>query len=102
MLMRANRKDAAKLFDQIERVLAMILVSSFADCSADGDYERPRNYLAGLILRPDTYEVLYNLGIAFYNLDRLDEARAVLQRAATLKSEQPEDFYRQFCRFGEG
>src|SRR5262249_42196978 len=26
-------------------------------------------------LRPQTYEVLYNLGLALYNLDRLDEAQ---------------------------
>ena len=61
-----------------------------------GDYER-----AAKLFQPqptrcdrDTYEVLYNLGIALYNLNRLDEARGVLQRAATLRPEQPEVFYR--------
>jgi Flp pilus assembly protein TadD, contains TPR repeats len=45
-------------------------------------------------LRPNTYEVLYNLGTALYNLNRLDEARQALQQAGTLNPEQPEVFYR--------
>ena len=73
------------------RVLFTLALST-ADA---GDYQRA----AGLFkrtdsLRPRTYEVLYNLGIALYNLDRLDEAREALQQAATLGPEQPEVFYR--------
>src|SRR5262245_47134854 len=32
-------------------------------------------------LRPQTYEVMYNLGLALYNLDRLDEAQQALSSA---------------------
>ena len=39
-------------------------------------------------LRPQTYEVLYNLGIALYNLDRLDEAQQTMSSASALKTER--------------
>ena len=96
---RANRgKDAAKLFDQIERNAGddpRILFTLGLNVADAGDYERAAKLFGRTnSLRPDTYEVLYNLGIAFYNLDRLDEARGVLQQAATLKPEQAEVFYR--------
>ncbi len=45
-------------------------------------------------LRPQTYEVLYNLGLALYNLDRLDEAREALTSAALLTPAEADPFYR--------
>ena len=45
-------------------------------------------------LRPQTYEVLYNLGLALYNLDRLDEAREALTSAASLAPAEADPFYR--------
>src|ERR1041384_5900552 len=35
-------------------------------------------------LKPRTYEVLYNLGLALYNLDRLDEAQQAMTSASAL------------------
>jgi tetratricopeptide (TPR) repeat protein len=45
-------------------------------------------------LRPQTYEVLYNLGLALYNLDRLDEAQQALSSASALKPGEAEPYYR--------
>src|SRR6185503_16977967 len=45
-------------------------------------------------LRPQTYEVLYNLGIALYNLDRLAEAKEALSAAAAIAPNEPEPYYR--------
>ena len=74
--------DAARLYDQVEnragsdpRVLFTLALSA-ADA---GDYSRAAVLFDRTnSLRPGTYEVLYNLGIALYNLDRLDDARKVL------------------------
>ena len=43
---------------------------------------------------PRTYEVLYNLGIALYNLDRNDEAARHLAEAADLNPYPPEAHFR--------
>ena len=45
-------------------------------------------------LRPQTYEVLYNLGLALYNLDRLDEAQQAITSASALKPTEADPFYR--------
>ena len=37
-------------------------------------------------LRPQTYEVLYNLGLALYNLDRLDEAQQAMSSAVGVET----------------
>jgi tetratricopeptide (TPR) repeat protein len=45
-------------------------------------------------LRPQTYEVLYNLGLALYNLDRLKEAQAALLSASNLSAREADPYYR--------
>ncbi len=45
-------------------------------------------------LRPQTYEVLYNLGLALYNLDRLDEAQQAMSSASALSPAEAEPYYR--------
>jgi Flp pilus assembly protein TadD len=45
-------------------------------------------------LRPRTYEVLDNLGLALYNLDRLAEAQEALSSASTLASGEADPLYR--------
>ena len=45
-------------------------------------------------LRPQTYEVLYNLSLALYNLDRLDEAQQAMSSAAALKPDEADPYYR--------
>ena len=45
-------------------------------------------------LRPQTYEVLYNLGLALYNLDRLVEARQSMISAAAIASTDADPYYR--------
>ena len=46
-------------------------------------------------LRPQTYEVHYNLGLALYNLDRLDAARDALTSAVTLAPAEADPLYRR-------
>ena len=58
-------------------------------------YERAaRLYARVNELTPRTYEVLYNLGIALYNLDRNVEASKALSEAADLKPEPAETHFR--------
>src|SRR6185369_909461 len=45
-------------------------------------------------LRPRTYEVLYNLGLALYNLDRLTEAQEALSSASALAPGEADPLYR--------
>ena len=45
-------------------------------------------------LRPQTYEVLYNLGLALYNLDRLDEAQQAMTSASALSTNEADPYYR--------
>src|ERR1051325_9671655 len=45
-------------------------------------------------LRPQTYEVLYNLRLALYNLDRLDEAQKVMTSASALSPNEADPYYR--------
>ena len=38
--------------------------------------------------------MLYNLGLAFYNLDRLDEAQQAMSSASALKPGEADPYYR--------
>ena len=88
-----NRKqEALKLSEIIERRgggdLRVLFTLGLA-LADSGAYERAAELFSRTNeLRPNTYEVLYNLGVAYFNLDHLDEARKVLQDAATLRPDE--------------
>jgi tetratricopeptide (TPR) repeat protein len=86
---RADRtKEAEAATDLVERVAGADAKSLFTLATVLAEskqYERTARLLTRVNnLTPHTYEVLYNLGIALYNLDRNDEAAMYLAEAADL------------------
>ena len=74
-----RRKDALDLSRRLEQIAASnpkaIFTLALSLAEAHEYAEAVRLFQRTNELRPQTYEVLYNLGLALYNLDRLDEAR---------------------------
>jgi len=96
---RANRSaeaDAAAAL--VERAVGTDAGGLFTLATAlaqGGQYEKAARLFARVnALTPDTFEVLYNLGIALYNVDRNDEASRYLAQAADLNPGPPETHLR--------
>ncbi len=93
-----REKDAITLSDWLEPLagndprtlftLALSLAEAHEYPRAIHFFERTNK------LRPGTFEVLYNLGVALYNVDRLDEATEALSAAASANPVAPEPYYR--------
>ena len=78
--------DALKLSQKVEDLakddpkVIYTLGLQFAQAQ---EYERARSlFQLANTLRPNTAEILYNLGVAFYNLDRLDDASRGVHRGS--------------------
>jgi tetratricopeptide (TPR) repeat protein len=86
---RANRAtEAALAVDQVERLYGSDVRGLFTLASVlaqNQQYERAAALFGRVnMAQPHTYEVLYNLGVALYNLDRNDEAAKYLAEAADI------------------
>src|SRR2546425_3991008 len=89
LLAHSKREDEAiKIFESVRRLapdhpqatinLGMLYVSSH-------DYQRAAELLARANeLQPYTFDILYHLGVALYNLKRLNEANSAFDSAAAL------------------
>ncbi|HST23063.1 MAG TPA: tetratricopeptide repeat protein [Blastocatellia bacterium] len=96
---RANRAaEAEEAANFIERKLASdsrALFTLATVIAQSKQYERAARLFARVNeLQPRTYEVLYNLGIALYNLDRNDEAARYLAEATDLNPSPAETHFR--------
>jgi tetratricopeptide (TPR) repeat protein len=59
-----------------------------------GDYKRAVPLLERAnALRPATFTILYNLGVAFYSLNRFDEAVSAFTAASSLAPDAAEPLY---------
>jgi len=93
-----RQKDALALSQCLEEIsandpktlftLALSLAEAHEYAEAVRLFERTNE------LRPQTYEVLYNLGLALYNLDRLEEAGQSMRSAAAIASTDADPYYR--------
>ena len=97
--LRGGRLDAARpLIDDLEAGGGNnppLLFNLGLSLAAAREYQRAVSFFERTNrLRPGTFEVLYNLGVAYYNLDRLSEAAEALQAAANLSPQDPEPLYR--------
>ncbi|MBK8313832.1 MAG: tetratricopeptide repeat protein [Acidobacteria bacterium] len=97
-LRAGETRKAGRLIDYLERVAGdnpRVLFTLGLGLAAARDYLRAVDIFEKTNkLRPQTPEVLYNLGQAYFNLDRLEEAQAALGGAATLRPDDPEALYR--------
>ena len=96
---RANRvAEADAAADIVERTVgsdARALFTLGAALAQNKQYERTvRVFTRVNAALPHTYEVLYNLGVALYNLDRNDEASRYLAEAADLNPAPAETHFR--------
>lgn len=96
---RANRSAeadaAAALVEQAVGADASGLFTLASALAAGRQYQQAaRLYARVNEITPHTFEVLYNLGIALYNLDRNDEAAKYLAEAADLRPGPPETHLR--------
>jgi len=96
---RANRQaETESAADLVERSAASDTRALFALATvlAQGkQYEHAARVFARVNeLVPNTYEILYNLGVALYNLDRNDEAARYLAEAADLNPAPAETHFR--------
>src|SRR5262249_38731102 len=96
---RANRKaEAEEAADSIERRFASdsrALFTLATLVAQSKQYQRATRLFTRVNeLNPHTYEVLYNLGIALYNLDRNDEAARYLAEAADINPAPAETHFR--------
>ncbi len=96
---RANRVSeadaAAALVEHAVNADARGLFTLATAVAQGGQYEHAARLFARVNeLTPHTFEVLYNLGIALYNLDRNDEAARYLAEAADLDPKPAETHLR--------
>ena len=96
---RANRATeadaAAALVERAVNADARGLFTLATAIAQGGQYEHAARLFARVNeLTPHTFEVLYNLGIALYNLDRNDEAAKYLAEAADLDPKPAETHLR--------
>ncbi|MGH9970352.1 MAG: tetratricopeptide repeat protein [Pyrinomonadaceae bacterium] len=96
---RANRQaETESAADLVERSAASDARALFALATVlaqNKQYERAARVFARVNeLVPNTYEILYNLGVALYNLDRNDEAARYLAEAADLNPAPAETHFR--------
>jgi tetratricopeptide (TPR) repeat protein len=96
---RANRiKEAEEAADFAEKALAAdprALFTLATLLAQNKVYDRAARLFEQVNrAAPRTYEVLYNLGVALYNLDRNDEAAQYLAEAADLNPAPPETHFR--------
>ncbi len=65
-----------------------------AEYMEKGDYNSAIGRLeASLDIDPTIFETNYNLGVAYINAEKYDEAAEVLENAAAIKPEQPDVYY---------
>src|SRR2546425_6117020 len=96
---RANRSaEANSVADSLERKFAgepKALFTLATIIAQNKEYERAVKLFEQVNkAMPHTFEVLYNLGIALYNLDRNDDAARYLAEAADLNPDPPEAHFR--------
>ncbi|HEY0385479.1 MAG TPA: tetratricopeptide repeat protein, partial [Pyrinomonadaceae bacterium] len=96
---RAERTaEAEAAADLIERAVGSDLRGLFTLATVlaeNKQYERAARLFARVNqMMPHTFEVLYNLGVSLYNLDRNDEAAGFLAEAADLNPEPSETHFR--------
>ena len=93
-----RKKDAENLIPVLEKLAAADLrvLFTLGLIQAElGNYERAAQIFENVDRqRPNTTDVLYNLGIAYYNLDKLADAQRALLQAVSLSPSQPEFYYR--------
>ena len=96
---RAGRtQEADQAANLVERIAGSDAKSLFtlATVLAESKRYAPAARLFGRVnqITPHTFEVLYNLGVSLYNLDRNDEAATYLAEAADLNPDPAETHFR--------